>query len=187
MKTHKIKIVAVGDSITYGFPYLPNASWVHLVASELGIQIINKGINGDTTAGMLDRFRSDVLKHKPSHVIIMGGANDAFAGAEAEKVVHNIRLMAELALDHGVMPMIGLPTPCNFLSEERLLMQYRMAMKKYAVTNGIKIIDFYSGIVDKYTGEIKLWLDYDGIHPNEAGYKAMACAAGNFLRESLCT
>lgn len=50
------KIVAIGDSITYGFPYLPCMSWVHIVGEELGFSIINKGVNGNTSSQMVERF-----------------------------------------------------------------------------------------------------------------------------------
>ena len=38
-------IVALGDSLTYGYPYSPGSSWVGLAAKELGITIYNRGIN----------------------------------------------------------------------------------------------------------------------------------------------
>lgn len=181
MDTRKIEIVALGDSITYGFPYSPNLSWVYLVARELGIQITNEGINGDTTTGMLSRFIDDVLKYKPSYVTIVGGVNDAFAGFRVDKFADNIRMMTEMALSNSVIPVIGLPTPCNFQAEEALLGKYRKAIESYAVSANIDIIDFYSALVDVNTGKIKTGLDYDGIHPNEAGYKVLASMATSYF------
>ena len=54
------KIVCIGDSITYGFPYGEEASWTRLLAEATGHLIINKGINGNTTGDMLNRFSRDV-------------------------------------------------------------------------------------------------------------------------------
>jgi lysophospholipase L1-like esterase len=175
------KIVALGDSITYGFPYLPDRSWVRLAADELGLQMINKGINGDTTWGMLERFSADVLAHRPSHVIIMGGANDAFERIAAEDVVDNIRQMVKAAIDNAIVPFLGLPTPCNF-AEETLLAKYRQSLRQYVATEGIDVIDFYSAMVNLVGSGIREGLHVDGIHPNEAGYQIMAGAAVGFLR-----
>lgn len=181
MPTIRPRIVALGDSITYGFPYLPDYSWVHLAADELGLQMINKGINGDTTWGMLERFSADVLAHRPSHVIILGGANDAFERIAAQEVLDNIRQMVEAAVDNAIVPFIGLPTPCNF-AEETLLAKYRQSLRQYAVTEGIDVIDFYSAMLNLTGPGIREGLHVDGIHPNEAGYQIMAGAAADFLR-----
>ncbi len=76
--TERNSIVCLGDSITYGFPFGPEESWVALSAQALGLNMVNKGANGDTTRGMRRRFKRDVVSLNPAYVIIMGGANDAF-------------------------------------------------------------------------------------------------------------
>ena len=45
----KMKIVCLGDSITYGFPFGPRVSWVAMLDQVLDAEIINQGINGNTT------------------------------------------------------------------------------------------------------------------------------------------
>lgn len=181
----EIRIVAIGDSITYGYPYTPKESWLHLAAKELAIDCINKGINGDTTVGMVSRFERDVLKWRPSHVIIMGGANDASAAASAGQVIDNIGDMAKSAINSGVIPIIGLPIPCNDSAEEKLLGQYRERMRRYAADNNIEVLDFHTIMVDGSGLHIKNGLHCDGIHPNAAGYKVMAGAAYKFLAKVL--
>lgn len=176
-----MKIVALGDSITYGFPYLPEFSWVRLVSDELGIAMMNKGINGDTTWGMLERFALDVTAHHPSHVIILGGANDAFEGVIANEALDNIIKMVQMAGESGIVPWIGLPTPCNF-AEEALLEQYRQLLHRYTAANGIGLIDFYSAMLNPAGDGIWERLYFDGVHPNEAGYRVMAGVAADFLR-----
>jgi len=180
-----VKIVAIGDSVTYGFPYSPEQSWLYFTAKELAIEQVNSGVNGDTTSGMLSRFASDVCRHKPSYVIIMGGTNDAYEGLEVSQVVGNIKKMVQLARDNQITPIIGLPIPCNDWSAEILLGEYREAMQEYAVNNGLNYIDFYAAVVDEETAEIKSGLHCDGVHPNEAGYRVMADVAIKALQNLL--
>ncbi|KUK82705.1 MAG: putative phosphatase, partial [Pelotomaculum thermopropionicum] len=90
--TERDKIVCLGDSITYGFPYGPEASWVRICSEKLGLKLVNRGINGNTTRQMLRRFIPDVVNLKPAFVIIMGGSNDAWVGAGLEKVEQNIEV-----------------------------------------------------------------------------------------------
>ena len=68
----------MGDSLTEGYGIPQHTRWSNLLANETGLPIINSGISGDTTAGMLARFKPMVLDHQPSHVIIMGGTNDIY-------------------------------------------------------------------------------------------------------------
>ncbi len=60
-----MKIVAIGDYITEGFPYSPSDSWVELASRELGINIINRGVCGDLTGDILTRFPQDVIASNP--------------------------------------------------------------------------------------------------------------------------
>ncbi|MDF2570216.1 MAG: GDSL-like Lipase/Acylhydrolase family protein [Sporomusa sp.] len=182
-----MKVVAIGDSITYGFPYTPNLAWGNLVSKELGISIINKGVNGDTSAGMEERFICDVISCSPSHVIITGGTNDACAGVEAEEVYDNICHMVELALQYGVTPIIGIPIPCNYSRDECILSLYRADMREYAMTNNIGMIDFYTAFMDSESRQTKTKLYADVLHPNEEGYRIMANVASNFLTRMLIT
>jgi len=171
------KIVAIGDSITYGFPYSPEVSWVQLASQRLGISIINKGINGNTTGEMSARFERDVIRLLPSHVIIMGGTNDACAGMEAEEVEANIRYMAETAQQRGIMPIIGLPIPCNYPQDEYTLGLYREDMREYALAKHVPLIDFYTAFLQSGSRRPETTYYADVLHPNERGYQVMAATA----------
>lgn len=185
MNKNNIKIAAIGDSITYGYPYEPAVSWINLTAEALSIAYTNQGINGDTTDGMLQRFDHDVLRYKPSHVIIMGGTNDARFDITVDQVSNNIRKMVEAALQKGIIPIIGLPIPCNDLVQEKLLGQYRRKMRHYAEKNDVLFIDFHEVMVDDTGVNIKNGLHYDGVHPSKAGYEVMAGAVAKVLVQVL--
>lgn len=185
MEISTIKIIGLGDSITCGYPYEPALSWFNLAQNHLHTETVNQGVNGDTTEGMLSRFQQDVIRYKPSHVIIMGGTNDAYAGVIADQVISNIRDMVELALKNRIVPIIGLPIPCNDLTAETLLEQYRQRMRHYIEKNKIDVIDFHKFMVDGSGSKIKEKMHCDGIHPNKAGHQVMADVALNMLQKCL--
>ncbi len=171
--SESMKIVCLGDSITWGFPFGPSVSWVSRLQESLGVEVINKGINGNTTSDMLRRFDRAVLSYKPSHVIIMGGANDILMAESFDRIVNNIRLMAEKAEASGIKPVFGLPTAIDDRYLEDLLARIRDWMKKYAELHNIPIIPFNRGFYDD-KGRLRTeLLLLDGAHPAVEGYQEM--------------
>lgn len=168
-------IVALGDSITYGCPYTPHESWIYMTAAKLGLTILNKGINGDTTEGMLARFEPDVVKYSPSRVIIMGGTNDAYLEIELTQVMENLASMVKLAQYNGIRVILGLPIPSSDAAVESFLQDYRIGIRQYASQHSLSVLDFCSALSDNT--EVKRELYSDSAHPNRAGYRVMADVA----------
>lgn len=168
-------IVALGDSITYGCPYTPRESWVYITSVKLGIKIINKGINGDTTEGMLARFATDVLKYNPLRVIIMGGTNDAYLEIETAQLMENLASMVKIAQSNEIGVILGFPIPCHDAAVEALLQNYRAGMRQYASMHSLAVLDFGPALSD--TTQVKRQLYSDSAHPNGAGYRVMADVA----------
>lgn len=93
MKIHpKSKLIMIGDSITdcgrsrmaHGEEALGNG-YVRLVNSllaatypQMGIEILNKGINGNTVRDLKSRWQRDVLDLDPDWLSIMIGINDVW-------------------------------------------------------------------------------------------------------------
>jgi len=50
-----MKLVCLGDSLTYGYKIKPSEAWPSLIISQKcdNVEVLNKGILGDTTGGML--------------------------------------------------------------------------------------------------------------------------------------
>jgi len=174
------QIVALGDSITYGYPYSPEVSWTFIIEKQRHMKIINKGINGDTLEGMLERFDEDVKALLPEILIVMGGTNDAFGDHSISAMEYNLRTIVERAEALEINPVVGMPIPTDDLGTEEKLTQFREYIHRLCKQKQIPIIDFYSGMVDK-DGKIKSELDYDGIHPNRKGYLTMAKIAERVL------
>ena len=187
--TGKDTIVCLGDSITYGFPFGPDASWVALSAKALGINMINKGANGDTARGMRMRFNRDVTSLNPAYVIIMGGANDAFMGYTLEKFQDNMTEIVSEAIDNGICPVLGLPAPINigeFVTDDVGIAScelgcFRNWLEEYAAEEGLPVLDFYTPLLDPISGMANPIYFCDDAHPSAAGYQALGKASERVL------
>lgn len=186
------KVVCLGDSITYGYPYGPGASWVRLCSEAAALNMINKGINGNTTGEMRLRFKTDVVSLSPAYVIILGGTNDAWMGVPFAEVRASVAAMAAEAFDTGICPVMGLPAPVNALQLGSLppedvaglvtdLDTFRKWMKDYADEHQLPVIDFYTPLLDPQTGRANPSYFVDEGHPSIEGYRILAEAAGQAL------
>ena len=70
------QIICLGDSITRGVGSTPGNDYPSLLAGMLGREVINAGVNGDTTAAALRRLERDVLTQDPWIVIVELSGND---------------------------------------------------------------------------------------------------------------
>lgn len=175
------KIVALGDSITYGFPYTPQNSWVHLLAEKLGVEMINRGICGDTTGGMAARFRRDVLRDQPSAVILLGGANDILNYLTVESVMDHLKDLIHMSTAAGIKPIAALPTPCDYAEEGKELAILREQIRRLTIDESLLLIDFFQPLAAS-NGNFQRGLSIDGIHPSREGYRVMALAAAKTLQ-----
>ncbi len=181
-----MKIVFIGDSITSGYALRKNDIWTNIINNKTNYEIINKGIIGDTTGGMLARFTRDVIYEKPDIVHIMGGSNDIICSNSNENVKSNIMAMAHQALANNIKPIIGIsPTIMiddiidewqnftNFSEVEKQVIELNKWIKKFTNTFRADLID--------YKVELKSMLDedltniyIDGIHLNTKGNELLA-------------
>lgn len=176
-----MKIVAIGDSITEGFPYTQKESWVTYLAQELQCEVHNKGVNGDLTQNICDRFRRDVLTCNPSHVIILGGTNDAYEKYPLANVSLNLIAMVKMSQEEGIIPILGLPIPSLLPEEESFLIQYRNWIIDYVKMRDLLQIDFYTPFMKRLEAGEESKLFVDEVHPNLEGYKLMGQTALNDL------
>jgi acyl-CoA thioesterase-1 len=166
------KVVALGDSITFGFPYGRHASWVRRVADALGLEIENLGVNGDTLAEVRARVPM-ALSHGPRCCIVSGGTNDASLGRPPEDMARDTGAAVEALRDAGVFPIIGMPPPYGDPVCEQNLAAYRHFVNAYAGTRGVRVIHFERALVDA-EGNPDPALFADATHPSLEGYEAMA-------------
>lgn len=104
-----MKIVCLGDSITKGLGVTSKYRWTTLVNLETDAEIINKGLNGDTTGGMLSRFYQNVITEQPDRVLLLGGMNDILISDSIDHSKANIFAMIHHARNSGIQPILGIP------------------------------------------------------------------------------
>jgi lysophospholipase L1-like esterase len=171
---NSVKIVCIGDSITFGYDIEASRKWTTLLGEELKVDVVNCGINGDTTAGMLSRFEQIILKYNPTHIIITGGTNDLWFGLKDEYIISNVFTMARQAKFLNITPIVGVPTPSynlnenNFVQEDyaECIRSFQNTLLHFCKEKDIVTIDF----------SIKMKINHffeDGIHPNNSGQHIM--------------
>ncbi len=190
-----MKIVFLGDSLTYGYGVRRNVAWINLLNETGDFEAINKGINGDTTGGMLSRFQSDVKDLKPSIVHIMGGANDVICNATEDDLKPNIMAMVHQAHAYGIKPIVGIAPSglggkicdewSNFTDFKRVsevLLRYREWLFKFCKAFGADYIDYHAKINEYMDKKNIESLFFDGLHFSEEGNKLMADIFLDYMR-----
>ena len=108
-----MKLICIGDSITFGFGVSSGQRWTRLASDMTGAEILNLGVNGDTTGGMLVRLAELIGREDISGCIVMvsGGGNDIFFSGTDKNARANIASMTQQILACGAFPLVGLTAP----------------------------------------------------------------------------
>ena len=191
-----MKIVCMGDSLTR-WPRLKDEElWPGLLAEKLGAEVINSGIPGDCTTGMVGRFYHDVVQHKPDYAIIMGGGNDTWWNVPQTVSRANVYSMIKQSLHHNITPIIGIPGPIcpearnkdwvPVLGFEGFRDKYKefaqSLIDDMAKVNGFLVLDFRDPFYDEKGQVIKDYYLFNDGHLSPEGNKVMAEAAAKFLK-----
>ncbi|MDX9870857.1 MAG: GDSL-type esterase/lipase family protein [Clostridia bacterium] len=172
--------VALGASITAGYPYKHKDSWVEQVGRATGWRTINAGVPGDTFADLYERLEDDVFYHYPHIVSVMAGTNDCFQGFSQSEMQQNFLRILEKLTAQKIQVIVGLPLPVDTPQEAQLKV-LRSWLRAYAAENGFVIIDFAQDFFNE-KGEIQEELLLDGCHPTREGYALMGERAISSLR-----
>ena len=182
-------LVCHGDSLTEGSELDSQFIWPLLVERQLPIKVINSGIGGDTTGGLLSRFYPDVVQYRPEYVLILGGTNDLWWDLDLKLIQANIFSMTCQAEYHHIVPLIGLPLPMiierarrqDFMAPEggyekcaEKLAELVNTLTRSAQQNDIACLDFYHPFFNDAGSLQEKFFMEDGLHPNEAGHRLMA-------------
>ena len=162
------KVIVFGDSLIAGYGLLKEDGFVNQLQnkinySKINLELTNSGVSGETSTGLLNRFKW-VLEEEYDAVIISIGANDALRGINPIITYRNIEnILIYLKKNKIPTMLIGMKAPSNlgkeYVNEFNAI--YPNLSKKYDVF-------FYPFFLK----EVALEPSYnqkDMIHPNKKG------------------
>ena len=192
-KHESVRIIGFGDSITQG-NIETNGAWPQELQVKLdnlnqgAYEVINKGINGNTTASGFDRFEGDIIPNLPGILIVAFGINDCnhrewakvprVSVAEYEKNIREFHRVTTLkggccifVVNHILQPLEG----SRFLNQgnaqtyQENIEIYNSTVRKLSGELNVPIIDFPKHISEKSI-DVQSLLIEDGVHLSRYGY-----------------
>lgn len=170
------KVVALGDSLTFGYGVPNFQSYPTLLANKTGWHIINAGVNGDTTQNVFDRLTS-VIDQNPKLILLGVGGNDVLRRVHPENTKNNlIQIIQTLQAKQIAVILIAQP----HLSASALFGKAsdNPIYKEVADKTGVPLFDkIWSKILSDDS------LKSDQIHANGAGYAYFSDELYKFLQQ----
>lgn len=183
-----MKCICLGDSLTFGYGVDREKRWIELLKKSFNGEIINKGLNGDTTAGMLSRSYTDIIKKAPTHAIIMGGTNDFIAERTSKYVFDNIALLLQECKSNNIIPIVSIQpfiyTPMakvhwaeniDYENINSKIEEYRNSMLLSSSDTNIICADLFKAFKEltPIDSDISSFF-IDGLHPSPKGHSIIA-------------
>ncbi len=186
-----MKIMCIGDSLTFGYPHEEVYSWPYILGQRNGWEMINLGENGQGSGDILCRVSEQGYFYQggktfgtPDPVdkaIILCGSNDfVFGTCHILNTLANILQIALLSKNAGIEPIIAIPILCNpkqatdswvegtdYEEVNKQLAELREKLIEACGDFGFKYIDLQEKFKDFNEYE-------DGLHPTVEGYKFIA-------------
>jgi lysophospholipase L1-like esterase len=164
--TSRADVVLVGDSLT------DHGEWRELLAN---IDVANRGIAGDTIAGVTSRLGA-VLALQPKTVAVMVGINDLLSGTSAATCLErHAALLAALKRGNPaprVLLQSILPVGRAVGLSNDVIRSLNDQLRTLCSANGCEFVDLFPAFV--VDGALDPTLTTDGVHLNGRGYERWA-------------
>ena len=169
-------LLVVGDSLSAEYGLKRGSGWVSLLElrlakEKIAARVVNASISGDTTSGGRSRLPALLQQHKPTHVVVELGANDALRGLPLAMTEANLAEMTRAAQKAGArVLLLGMQVPPNYGSDyarrfagvfEKVAKQYRTGLVPFLL----------KGIAD--VPDPRSMFQPDGIHPRQEAHPLM--------------
>lgn len=159
------KIVFIGDSLT------DRAEWSELLEND---NIINRGIDSDTTFGVLNRI-DGIIDITPQKVFLMIGINDIAEGISEDEIINNYdKILSEFKENSSetkvyiqeLLPVVEKRVTNKKNSD---ILNLNLKIKDLAKSYDYTFIDMYNTFEDN--NELNDKFTVDGLHLSYEGYQ----------------
>jgi len=169
-------ILVVGDSLSAEYGLARGTGWVALLEQRLArekvaARVVNASISGDTTSGGRSRLPALLAQHKPTHVILELGGNDALRGLPLAQTQANLLTMTRAAKASGARVLVaGMQVPPNY--GRQYGNDFAAVFATVAKAEGAALVPFLlKGVADGADAESMF--QADRIHPKESAHPVM--------------
>ncbi|MFN0184530.1 MAG: arylesterase [Aquabacterium sp.] len=161
-------VLVVGDSLSAEYGIGRGQGWVALLeqrmrAEKIDARVVNASISGDTTSGGRSRLPALLKQHRPTHVVIELGGNDALRGLPLAMTRDNLNAMAGEARHAGARVLVaGMQVPPNYGRDYGT--QFAALFADVAKAHQAALVPFLlAGVAD--VPDAERWFQADRIHP----------------------
>ena len=173
------RVLALGDSLTFGYGATPEQSWPTILAQLTGWQVDNEGVNGDTSAGALQRLTALLAAGSYDAVLVGIGGNDMLRGMSQQATRDNVAAIVRAALAHTThVALIATPAPEPLRAAAGSLSDAGFYEEVAKAEQALLIPDVYSSVLSDAS------LRSDRIHANAQGYAVVAQQLADKLKAS---
>ncbi|HEY7657776.1 MAG TPA: arylesterase [Burkholderiales bacterium] len=166
-------IVAFGDSLTYGTGAAESESYPMVLGKLIGRKVVRSGVPGEVTAQGLARLPQVIDEHRPALVIVCLGGNDMLRRLDEAQIRSNLRRIIMTLRGRGIsVVLVGVPKPALLTSAAAF---YGELAKEFQIPYEGKVLNDVMH---------QLELKADPIHPNAKGYRRMAEAIAQLLKQA---
>ena len=173
-------ILVVGDSLSAEYGLKRGTGWVALLEQrlkdkKLAATVVNASISGDTTSGGRARLTALLAQHRPTHVIIELGGNDALRGLPLQLTEDNLTFMTQAAQKAGArVVLVGMQVPPNYGRDYGA--RFAALFADVARANKAALVPFLlEGVANESgsAGSSTRLFQADRIHPKEEAHPIM--------------
>ncbi|MCW7539842.1 arylesterase [Aquabacterium sp. A7-Y] len=170
------KILVLGDSLSAEYGLKRGSGWVALLEQRLAAQklratVVNASISGDTSSGGRSRLPALLKQHRPTHVVIELGGNDALRGLPMSMTQSNLDEMTRAAQQAGAkVLLLGLQMPPNY--GRAYAESFAALYGKVAEARKAALVPFFLKGVADAPNALQLF-QADRIHPSETAQATM--------------
>ena len=169
-------VLVVGDSLSAEYGLARGTGWVALLEQRLASQkrdvaVVNASISGDTTSGGRSRLPELLARHRPTHVILELGGNDALRGLPLAMTRGNLVAMTSAARSAGAsVLLVGMRVPPNY--GRQYADDFAALYASAAKAEGAALVPFLlKGVAD--APQADTLFQADRIHPNALAQPTM--------------
>jgi lysophospholipase L1-like esterase len=188
-------IVALGDSTTAGTPGWQSpleapphghgdeqsqyAYWI--MHAHPAWRVLNRGVDGERSDQILDRFDRDVVNATPAAVVIIAGVNDVYQGRPASEVIANLSRMYQRAKEAGISVVAGTIVPYNTATPAQNAAMREINDWIRATGDSDVLVADTRAAVAALDNPDRLASSPDNLHPSVEGYRRMGEAIARVL------